>query len=280
GLKRDSADIQKSDVPDINMLKFSSSAANEKANKTGRKFIRTAELKFKVKDVVKATYAIEDIAVNAGGFVTNTNLTSEINNTTVTAISADSSLETDYYSVINNMTLRVPNAKLDSTLRAVAVWVDYLDFRIIKADDVGLQLLQNQLAQNRTGKHQERLTKAIDKRGKKLDETVNAEENLLNKQQQLDEAKISNLSLNDQINYSTVNIAMYQRQTIKRELIGNNKNIDAYEPGFGAKLLESLKFGGHILAEFILFLAKLWGMFLFAAAACLLYRFLRKRFSK
>jgi len=250
----------------------SSSAAVENKKDSTHQFIRTADLKFKVKSVIKATYAIEDITNRQGGFVTFTNLSSSIDYTNNIAISADSSLETTHYTVSNSITIRVPNAKLDTTLKEISKNIDYLDYRIIKADDVALQILSNNLTQKRSTTNEKRLTNAIDNRGKKLYETTNAEEVLLRKQELADEAKISNLALADQINFSTINLNIYQRQTIKRELIANDKNIDAYEPGFGSKLVEALKFGWDILASFIVFLVKLWGLFLFGIVAYLLYR--------
>jgi len=251
---------------------ISSSAAVENGKDTTRRFIRTADLKFKVKSVIKSTYDIENITNRQGGFVTFTNLTSNINNVTNTAVSADSSLETTYYTVTNSITLRVPNTKLDTTLKEISNNIDYLDYRIIKAEDVALQILSNNLTQKRSAKNEERLTNAIDNRGKKLNETTVAEEILLSKQEQADNAKISNLSLTDQIKFSTINLSIYQRQTIKRELISNDKNIDAYEPSFGNKILEALKFGWDILETFIVFLTKLWGLFLFAIVVYFVYK--------
>jgi hypothetical protein len=251
---------------------ISSSAAVENQKDSTHQFIRTADLKFKVKSVIKATYAIEDLTNRQGGFVTFTNLSSSIDYTNNIAISADSSLETTHYTVSNSITIRVPNTKLDTTLKEISKNIDYLDYRIIKADDVALQILSNNLTQKRSTTNEKRLTNAIDNRGKKLYETTNAEEVLLRKQEQADAAKISNLALADQINFSTINLNIYQRQTIKRELIANDKNIDAYEPGFGSKLVEALKFGWDILASFIIFLTKLWGLFLFGIVAYLLYR--------
>ncbi len=242
----------------------SSSAAVEKNKDSTRKFIRTADLKFKVKDVIRTTYKIEDITARFDGFVTYTKLNSDISSKMTIPISADSSLETTFFVVENTMTLRVPNTQLDTTLKTIAKLIDFLDYRIIKADDVGLQVLANSLTQQRVNRHSARLTDAIDNRGKKLHETTNAEENLLDKQEQSDNAKIANLELKDQINYSTIQLFIYQRTDIKREVVCNYKNIDAYEPGFGAKLKESLKFGWEILEALVLFVSKLWTLILIA----------------
>ena len=259
---------------------ISSTAAVEKNKDTTRKFIRTADLKFKVRSVIKSTYNIEDITAKQGGFVIFTKLASNLDYTNTVPVSADSSLETTYYTVNNTITLRVPNTKLDSTLKLISMNIEYLDYRVIKAEDVALQILSNNLTQRRAAKNEERLTNAIDSKGKKLKETTSAEEMVVSKQEQADNAKIANLSLTDQIKFSTINLTIYQRQTVKRELIPNNKNIDAYEPGFGSKIVESIKFGWTILETIFIFLTRLWGVFLIGIVAYLVYRFIKNKQQK
>lgn len=256
----------------ISNVFISSSAAVENYKDTTRRFIRTADLKFKVKNVINSTYDIEKITDRQGGFVTYTNLISNINTVTNTAVSADSSLETTYYTVTNSITLRIPNTKLDTTLKEISCNIDYLDYRIIKAEDVALQIISNNLTQKRSAKTEERLTNAIENSKNKLNETTIAEEIVSSKQAQADNAKISTLSLTDQINFSTINLTIYQRQTIKREIISNDKNIDAYEPDLGAKLLDSLKYGLDILETLIVFFTKLWALFLIAILIYLIYK--------
>jgi hypothetical protein len=156
---------------------LSSSAAVEKQKST-RKFLRTADIKFKVKQVAKATYAIENSVSQHGGFVTYTNLQSHIVSKDQTKVSQDSTLETTRYTVDNAMVLRVPNTRLDTVLKALAKEVDFLDSRLIKADDVQLQLLANQWTQKRSDKHEARLGKAIDTKGSKLRDISKAEEQL------------------------------------------------------------------------------------------------------
>ncbi|MDZ4844564.1 MAG: DUF4349 domain-containing protein [Chitinophagales bacterium] len=251
---------------------ISSSSAVENKKDTTRKFIRTADIKFRVKDIAKATYALEDIAARFDGFVTYTNLSSNITRQTVIPISADSSLETIYYVAQNTMTLRVPNIKLDSTLRALVPVIDYLDHRSIKADDVQFQLLENKFKQGRSAIYQERVSKAVDDKGKKLQETTNAEDKILSKQEQADEALISNLRLKDKIAYSTIQLFIYQREVFRRELIANDKNIEAYDSNFFAKVAEAFKFGWKILEGIFLFLAKSWGVILSIATVIALVR--------
>jgi len=247
----------------------SSNAAVAKANDS---IIRTADLKFKVKQVFQASTAIEDIATHFGGFVTTSTLNSSIDQVNITEVSADSSLETTRFTVTSNLVLRVPNTCLDTTLKSMAYLIDYLDYRNIKAEDSRLQFLQSQLSRNRILHHTRRVENNIDIKGKKLPETTDAEDNLLNKQEQADNALLESLTLKDKVNYSTIMLNIYQRQGIKRELIANNKNIEPFKPSFFKHFVESLYTGWIVMEEIMLFFVSIWGFILVALVAYLIYR--------
>jgi hypothetical protein len=150
--------------------------------------------------------------------------------------------------------------------------VDFLDSRLIKADDVQLQLLANQWTQKRSDKHEARLKKAIDTKGSKLRDISKAEEQLRDKQTQNDEAKRSNLALNDQINFSTVTLYLYQRETVKRELVANERSTNAYRPNIGLQLWDSLKTGWYLLENILAFITQLWPFLLLGALGVLGYQ--------
>lgn len=199
-------------IDSINAMSSSAAVENKNSN---RKFVRTADVKFKVKNVVKSTYAIEDATTKFGGFVTYTNLQSNIHNEDRTKVSQDSTLVTTKYKVDNNITIRVPNTKMDTVIKTIAKQIHFLDYRIIKADDVSLQMLSNELAQKRSNSSEKRLENAIDSKGKKLNQVVNAEATLEAKKEQNDASKMQNLSLQDQVNFCTLTLNIYQDESIK-----------------------------------------------------------------
>ena len=235
----------------------SSSAAVENKN-SNRKFVRTADVKFKVKNVAKSTYAIEDATTKFGGFVTYTNLQSNIHNEDRTKVSQDSTLVTTKYKVDNNITIRVPNTKMDTVIKTIAKQIHFLDYRIIKADDVSLQMLSNELAQKRSNSSEKRLENAIDSKGKKLNQVVKAEETLDAKKEQNDASKLQNLSLQDQVNFSTLTLNIYQDESIKQEMVVNEKSINAYRPNIGLQIWDSVKTGWFMLENIISFVVVLW----------------------
>jgi hypothetical protein len=236
---------------------ISSSAAVENKN-SNRKFVRTADVKFKVKNVAKSTYAIEDATTKFGGFVTYTHLQSKIYNEDRTKVSQDSTLVTTKYKVDNNITIRVPNTKMDTVIKTIAKQIHFLDYRIIKADDVSLQMLSNELAQKRSNSSEKRLENAIDSKGKKLNQVVKAEETLDAKKEQNDASKLQNLSLQDQVNFSTLTLNIYQDESIKQEMVANEKSINAYRPNIGLQIWDSVKTGWFMLEHIISFVVVLW----------------------
>ncbi len=251
-------------VADTASNNYTSSTAAVENKTEGRKFIRTADLKFRVKDVIQSTYTIEAITANMHGFVTHTKLSSDIENTDRTEMSSDSSLISTTYRVTNSISIRVPNTLLDSTLKEIAKQVVFLDYRTIDAEDVQLQLLANQLIEKRNTHFQKRVTDSGAHADKK-EGNLSAEEILLMTQEQKDNAQIDNLKLNDKINYSNISLYLYQNQTVQHEMVSNNRT-DTFEPGFFFKLWESLKIGWHSFTSFVLSLTKMWVFVLVAVA--------------
>lgn len=258
-----------------------SSTATVQNKNSDRKFIRTADAKFKVKNVAQSTYAIENATTKFGGFVTYTNLQSNVSEKFDTKISQDSTLETTKYKVENNITIRVPNTQLDTVIKTIAKQIDFLDYRVIKADDVSLQLLSNQLAQNRSKNYENRLEKAIDEKGKKLKEINPSEENLNNQKELNDNKKLENLALNDKVDFSTISLYIYQPETTKQEMVVNQADISAYRPHIGIQIVDGLKTGWYVLEAIIGFIVQLWSLILLGFIAYVGYKkYLKKQVSK
>lgn len=193
-----------------------------------------------------------------GGFVTYTNLQSNIHSEDRTKVSQDSTLVTTKYKVDNNITIRVPNTKMDTVIKTIAKQIHFLDYRIIKADDVSLQMLSNELAQKRSNSSEKRLANAIDSKVKKLNQVVDAEATLDTKKEQNNASKLQNLSLQDQVNFSTLTLNIYQDESIKQEMVANEKSINAYRPNIGLQIWDSVKTGWFMLEHIISFVVVLW----------------------
>ncbi|MFM7021909.1 MAG: DUF4349 domain-containing protein [Flavobacteriales bacterium] len=255
---------------------LSSSAAIENVH-SNRRFVRTADIKFRTNDVRSATFAIEDVVAKNSGFVTHTNLFSSVNYVETVPVSEDSTMETTHYTMENSIEIRVPNTQMDDVLKDINGLVDFLDYRNINADDVTLKLLANKLVQKRITTHEKRMDNVIHNGGT-LKSTTAAENSLLEKEEKKDDAIVANLSIQDQVDFSTVKIYLYQRSSVKQQLLAREKIVEPYEPSFFSKVGDSLAFGLNGLEILVLGLLKIWWVLLLVGVGGgLLYKTLRKK---
>ncbi|NBA88374.1 DUF4349 domain-containing protein [Emticicia sp. CRIBPO] len=237
----------------------------------GGNFIRTADLKFEVPDVIQTTHHIEDVVAKNGGYVAYTNLSSVVTEVKTTKISSDSLLHVSSFTPSNSIIIRVPNARLDEALREITKNADFFNFRVIKSEDASIRLLGEQLSMARSEKSNKRMEKAVEKI--KPDELTSAEALLIKNQENADQARISELTQKDQVKFSTVNIDIYQKPTLKKEITYNLENAEAFEQSFGGQLADSVSNGWYQVKKVILFLANLWA---FSLLFFLIYVLIKK----
>ena len=170
-----------------------------------------------------------------------------------------------------------PNTELNKTLNEIAVLIDYLDYRTVKADDVTKQLSAADLWQQRFVNHQKRLEKAIDEKGKKLSTTIEAEDNLYAKQATTDDVKLNAQELKHDIAYSIVTISIYQKEMTKSETYAYALPIEPFQPTFGSQLQSALMDGGSIFGAIILFFIRLWPVGLLIIGVVCVLKFILKR---
>ena len=253
-----------------------SSTAAQNFDKDGMKFVRTADIRFQVDNVPEATYAMEDITARYGGFITYTALNSTVNNKDVVPISSDSSLEITYYTVENDITLRVPNTRMDSALRAMTSLVGFLDHRIIRAEEVSGQQLANEMAAHRNEEHSRNMLKYMDHKQVTSADITTADAQALEQQVQADNAKIANRTLDNQIKYSTLHFLIYQRESVRRVRIANEINISRYKPSLLIQVRDAAISGWEIVSHVLIFLVQCWAFILVGVVGYFTYRRVRK----
>ncbi len=237
-----------------------------------RKFIKTADLRFKVKNVQDATNKIEDIAEKYEGFITEAELLTNVIKTNEVEISEDSVLHNKAYEITNQITMRIPNQYFDKVLREIQPVMTFVERKRIAADDVSFSLIASDLRKKRFSKFENRFEKEIEQKSKKLVETTASEEKLLDYQTQADNNKVQTMSLNDQVNYSTLTVELYQPVTNTVEMLPNMENPFAYQPNLFLRIWQSVRTGWFLFEEVLIFVTKLWMFMLLALCGYWLYK--------
>lgn len=239
-----------------------------------KKFIRTAESKFRVKDVKQTTQRIHDLTNKYGGYVSSMSLRSEPSASKKIQISADSLIEVEEFIVRNDLTIRVPNQQLDSLLRGVFKMVDYWDNCELRTDDASLLLLGNSLKIKRLESFSDRDKTNIDKKKGNITIASEAEKEVLTYENQADNYKVDQQSIEDRVNFSVVNLQIYQAESIQKTAIPNIKNIEPYRPNIFLQVGDSLKDGWLVLEDVLVFLMKFWPLW---AVGGVVYYFVRRK---
>jgi hypothetical protein len=232
--------------------------SEKSAAQTERKFVRTADLQFKVKDVRKSSEQIEDLTTKFGGFVTYSHMQSDVSEKKSVEMSQDSLLEISLVNIYNDMSIRVPNQHLQSMLKELNTMMLYVDYRTIKAEDVRLQMLSNDLANKRQEKFVARNHSVHQNRKGNITTATEAEETLMTYQTSADEHKVQNLSLQDQVDFSTITIKLYQATFLQKVMVENRQKIDNYRTSIFARIRDSVKTGWLLLEDVIVILMRLW----------------------
>lgn len=244
-----------------------------------KKFIKTCDLKFKVNNVLYSTEKIEDITSKYDGYLIYSNLQNRNQNYNSSRISRDSILISKQIVVVNDIQLRIPNERLDSFVREMNALITFLDYRVIKLDDVTLQLVSNKKKTDRLQVYEQRQAKHIDSKSSKLKETTTAEDNLLNRQNQADDLQLKSMSLDDQVKYCNLKINIYQKPLIVREVVADFEFVSTLKPNFLNRLWDSIVQGWSILEEVFLFLVKIWGIALLILVVVFGFKYMTKLYN-
>ncbi|MGH8025569.1 MAG: DUF4349 domain-containing protein, partial [Pseudoxanthomonas sp.] len=242
-----------------------------------RKFIRTAQAQFRVKDVYQSALVIEDAVAAQGGFVVRNQIGADVGQVQRRPKGGGKLIELAEYTVRGNLTVRVPSDKAQAFLRGIVDQMEFLDQRTFEAADAQFAMLRQQLAYQRNQETQQELGQAI-QQGGKLGQKAEAIAARGDAKSSRDEALIAQKEFEDRVAFATLDLSLYQLSQIRQtELTDVEAVFDANSPGFFARLGSSLRGGWYGLLEVLVQLAKLWPLWALVVVAVVGVRRLRRK---
>jgi hypothetical protein len=236
-----------------------------------KQFIKTANVNMDVKNVYESTISIENYLKKNGGFVTNSNLRSNIISEDSHDISSEKAMLIKKYTVENQMQVRVPTEKLGEFLQFIHQQNLFLNQRTITADDVTSNIKLAKLEQNRIQKTESNISQLKTNKDKVQLADQNASEN--------NQLQVANFNIEDQLKYSTVDIYIKEPKTQIAEIeITNTNSIDnKYKYNFFFEAENAIVDGYYFIQETFIFLLKFWAFFLVSGIG---FYFWKKRKTK
>ncbi|MFS4472778.1 DUF4349 domain-containing protein [Chryseobacterium sp. T20] len=237
-----------------------------------KQFIKTADVNMEVKDVYNATIAIEKSVQELGGFVTNSNLQSNVVSENTYNTSNEEAMLVKKYQTENRMQVRIPTEKLGELLTAINTNKLFLNSRAINAEDVTANIKYSELEGKRNQKTSENISKLKTNKDKvTLDDENMSEGNL---------QKLSSMNMTDDLKYSTIDIYIKEPQLRIAEIaVTNTTSIDnKYKYNFIYDAKDGFVYGFYLIQRIIVGLINVWPLVLIAAA--ILYFLRRRKISK
>ncbi|GAB3919777.1 DUF4349 domain-containing protein [Mucilaginibacter myungsuensis] len=234
------------------------------------KLVRTAELRFKVKDVVKSGKDISALTAGYGGMVTHHQMNSDTEGTKDTRLSNDSVMRVTSLSISADMMVKVPSAKLEEYMDKVSAMGVYVSLRRMDIEDKTLDYLSNKL---KLSSRKELLDKQ--KKGKV---TIKRPEAVLMLTDDMIDHQIENQRVNDAVKYSVVSLDLYQSNIINKEVIAND-DPSAYGLPFSSRFGLAINNGWSVFKEVIIVATNLWVLVVTGLAIWLIIRYARRKYA-
>jgi len=244
-----------------------------------KKFIKTAELQFKVKNVEKTAHKIESLALKLDGYVQQSQISNNIVSTRDIDVSPDTVMKATEFYMSSDLVIRVPSLYFDSVLNELSKLHIYLNRRNVKTEDVSTIFLRNKLKGEKRTEYEKRIQKASDQGNRRLDDVVEAERTASDLADIAIDKKIENYELQDRIDFSTITINIYQANTISKEWV-ENTTLTEYQPSFWLKAWNAIKMGWNIILNIIIGLLYLWPLYILAFAIYFAVKAIRNRLKK
>jgi hypothetical protein len=259
-----SADSIKNDAP------LSSTAATYQDEK--RKFIRTADLNMEVENVYKSTQKIEMKIAELGGFVTQSNLESEVLSEKTFPIDVDSAYQVKNYIVNNKMILRIPSRELGSFLNSLNSEMKFLYFRNISAEDVSINFIVSEMEKERLQTTNQKLDQ-INEEGGKVKDKMNVVETIDRNNSQKNLQKYSDLKMQDEIAFSTVNLYISEKEKVSQTKIINAQHFDEkFHPKFAYRANNAIQDGFYLFQSICIGLLYFWPFLIILLILTVIFR--------
>lgn len=244
---------KKDEAADISILK---SEVDQADSSSTAKIIKTADIRFRVKDAWKTKREISARIKQYGGTLVEAAVENRIQQQDKVKYSADSLSEITLYNTEGRITAKIPAENLDQFTDDIVAHADFVDQQSLLFDDQSIDYLANKAKARNRSEAVSSISKNDVKEKNVISKTLDLKDAYVDKQ-------TSNFQIDSKVKSSTVTLSFYQGNTIKKIMIAND-NLGDYRPGFLKRLSLSLLNGWFILTEFLLILANIWTLIVLA----------------
>jgi Domain of unknown function (DUF4349) len=213
------------------------------------KVVKTADMRFQVKDVQQTTEKITALTTSFNGTVVHHWMKSIAGDSVDIRKSNDSIMRVTVINSTAEMTVKIPPANVENFMNEVAHLGIYIKNRKMDVSDKTLDYLSTRLKlknQNELVNQQKKETP-----NKKTPDDLLAFKNNMVDQQ------INNRKIDDSVKNSVITLSFYEDNTISKKIIANN-DLSAYNLPFSKRMAMSFENGWNIFVDILAGVANFW----------------------
>ena len=213
------------------------------------KVVKTAEIRFQVKNVRQTTEQITAITENYNGQVIHHVMRSTAGDSVDVRKSDDSIMRVTLVNSTAEMTVKIPPASLSDFMNKVAQLGIRVNDQKMEVTDKTLDYLSTRLKL----KNQNELV-AVQKKatGNKKDP-----DNLLAFKNNMVDQQINNSKIDDSVKFSTVTLSFYESNVVSKRMMADNKLSDYQQP-FSRRFGASFETGWNVFVEILIGISNFW----------------------
>lgn len=219
---------------------------------TDLKIIKSANAKYKVNDVKKATSKIKQVALKYSAYI------------------SDLRFENNLYRKENRFTIKVPKKHFDVIMDSISGFTEFTDYENITTQDVTEEYVDIQARLDTKLEVKKRYEDILRKNAKTVKDILATEEKLNTIQEEIESAQGRMKYLTNKVAYSTIQIDLY-------ETVDYQEEPEVYNKTFGSKIKDGLVFGWNFIASIFIGLIHIWPLIIIGV---IVYMILKKRLKK
>ncbi len=214
--------------------------------------IKNADIKMMVEDVNLSTEELEKIIKKNGGYIANSNL------------------ETESHSFSNTLNIRIPAPKFDLVIKEITSLSEYIDHRTVNAQDVTKAYVDTEVRLKNKLEVEKRYIEILRNQAKTVRDILEVERQLNDIRIEIESAQSYLNSLKDKIQYSTIDLKIYQTVNYKKKPEVNKKS-------FFTDMFEAFSAGWNGILELILVFFHIWPLLIVASIIVFVVLRIKKR---
>ncbi len=213
------------------------------------KIIKSANAKYKVKNVKKVTNQIKKVAAKYHAYI------------------SDLRFENNLYKKENRFTIKIPEQFFDVMMDSIGSFSEFIDYENITTKDVTEEFVDLTSRLKTKEEVKERYELVLRGKAKTVKDILITEDKLRIIQEEIDAAKGKLTYITNKVSYSTIQIDLYETVAYKEEPL-------SYKKTFQSKLKNGLSFGWEFIKSILIVIVYVWPLFVIGI---IVFFFLKKK---